>query len=74
MQTEQFHDHVGGRRDFGMEDNLRDSGDPLQRTVEMHSDQQQRVRTRAYELWEQEGRPEGRDQIHWSQAEQELQK
>jgi hypothetical protein len=73
LQTEQFHDHVGGRRDFGIEENLRNSGDPLQGIVEVHSDQQQRVRARAYELWEQEGRPEGRDQIHWSQAEQELQ-
>lgn len=30
------------------------------------------VSRRAYELWEQEGRPEGSDLRHWLQAEQEL--
>ena len=26
------------------------------------------IKTRAYSLWEQAGRPNGRDQEHWSQA------
>jgi len=30
------------------------------------------ISRRAYEIWEQEGRPEGRDLQHWLQAEQEL--
>ncbi|MCD7058653.1 DUF2934 domain-containing protein [Pelagibacterium xiamenense] len=30
------------------------------------------IRARAYELWEQEGRPEGRDQDHWFRAAQEI--
>jgi hypothetical protein len=30
------------------------------------------VSRRAYELWEQDGRPEGRDLQHWLQAEQEV--
>lgn len=30
------------------------------------------ISRRAYELWESEGRPEGCDQRHWLQAEQEL--
>lgn len=30
------------------------------------------ISRRAYELWEQEGRPEGNDMRHWFQAEQEL--
>lgn len=30
------------------------------------------ISRRAYELWEQEGRPEGSDLRHWLQAEQEL--
>jgi hypothetical protein len=30
------------------------------------------ISRRAYELWEQEGRPEGADLRHWIQAEQEL--
>ena len=31
-----------------------------------------RIRLRAYELWEIEGRVHGRDVTHWLQAEQEL--
>ncbi len=31
-----------------------------------------RVRARAYALWEREGRPEGRAEEHWRQAEEEL--
>jgi hypothetical protein len=33
---------------------------------------QERVRQRAYELWESEGRPAGREYDHWLQAEREL--
>jgi len=33
---------------------------------------QETIRTRAYQLWEQQGRPIGRDLDHWWQAEQEL--
>ena len=29
------------------------------------------VRERAYQLWVQEGRPQGRDVAHWLQAEKE---
>jgi NAD(P)-dependent dehydrogenase (short-subunit alcohol dehydrogenase family) len=32
----------------------------------------QRVRLRAYLIWEREGRPEGRDAEHWRQAEREV--
>jgi hypothetical protein len=32
----------------------------------------ERVRRRAYEIWLEEGQPEGRDLDHWSRAEQEL--
>ena len=31
-----------------------------------------RIRKRAFELWEQEGMPEGRQEEHWQQAEREL--
>lgn len=31
-----------------------------------------RVRARAYEIWEQEGRPEGRHLDHWARAAQEV--
>ena len=31
------------------------------------------VSIRAYQLWEQEGRPHGRDQAHWFEAERQLQ-
>jgi hypothetical protein len=33
---------------------------------------EERIRTRAYELWEAEGRPEGREVDHWLRAAQEL--
>ncbi|WP_022683220.1 DUF2934 domain-containing protein [Sphingobium bisphenolivorans] len=29
------------------------------------------IRKRAYEIWEQEGRPEGREREHWQQAQDE---
>jgi len=29
---------------------------------------EQRIRARAHELWEEEGRPEGRAENHWAQA------
>jgi hypothetical protein len=38
----------------------------------MHGDFQQRVRERAYELWERSGRPDGRADEYWWQAEREL--
>ena len=31
-----------------------------------------RIRRRAYEIWEAEGRPEGRERIHWLRAEAEF--
>ncbi len=31
-----------------------------------------RVEQRAYEIWEEEGRPEGRAEAHWSRAEAEV--
>lgn len=36
-------------------------------------DQDQRLRQRAYEIWESEGRPEGQDRDHWLRAELEQQ-
>jgi len=34
---------------------------------------QEQVSVRAYELWEKEGRPHGRDQAHWFEAERQMQ-
>lgn len=34
----------------------------------MQGDREDRIRHRAYEIWEREGRPEGRGQDHWAQA------
>lgn len=34
-------------------------------------DRERRVRDRAYEIWESEGRPSGREREHWEQAERE---
>lgn len=38
----------------------------------MDSSKHQAIAQRAYALWEQEGRPDGRDVEHWRQAEEEL--
>ena len=35
---------------------------------------QQDIGARAYELWEKEGRPNGRDWAHWFEAERMLQR
>jgi Protein of unknown function (DUF2934) len=33
---------------------------------------EQAIRERAYAIWEEEGRPDGRDQDHWLRAEAEI--
>lgn len=38
----------------------------------MPESREQAIRERAYALWEQDGRPEGRSLAHWSQAETEI--
>lgn len=38
----------------------------------MAIDKQEQIRRRAYEIWEQEGRPEGSATRHWLQASDEL--
>ena len=37
-----------------------------------YTDLHDRIKTRAYSLWEQEGRPEGRADEHWGRAEAEV--
>jgi Protein of unknown function (DUF2934) len=38
----------------------------------MQPDTYEAIRRRAYEIWERNGRPEGRDDEHWREAEAEL--
>jgi hypothetical protein len=38
----------------------------------MIADREDEIRKRAREIWEKEGRPEGRDIAHWEQAKAEL--
>ena len=38
----------------------------------MNSDLTPQILRRAYEIWESEGRPHGRDKAHWFLAEAEL--
>lgn len=33
---------------------------------------EERIRERAHELWEREGNPAGREQVHWEQAAREI--
>jgi hypothetical protein len=35
-------------------------------------DREEIIRQRAYRIWEEEGRPEGRDRLHWDQAAREV--
>jgi len=35
--------------------------------------QEDRIKQRAYEIWETEGRPHGRDREHWDRAVREMQ-
>lgn len=39
----------------------------------MDQDREQRIRARAYEIWEREGQQGGSHLAHWEQAEKELQ-
>ncbi len=38
----------------------------------MHNDLLERIRSRAYEIWLEEGQPLGRDEEHWARAEAEV--
>lgn len=40
----------------------------------MGDDSQEEIRKRAYEIWENESRPHGRDDLHWQQAVREAEK
>jgi len=35
-------------------------------------DRQEEIRLRAHQIWEAEGRPDGKEAEHWARAEQEL--
>ena len=36
------------------------------------ADREEKIRQRAHEIWEMEGRPEGRNQEHWERAHREI--
>jgi len=38
----------------------------------MIDDRQERIRLRAHRLWEDDGKPEGKEQEHWEQASREI--
>ena len=38
----------------------------------MADDKHERIRQRAFEIWEQAGRPEGEHEQHWHQAAREI--
>jgi Protein of unknown function (DUF2934) len=41
-------------------------------SARQQDDLQHRIQQRAYELWESEGRPDGREHAHWQQAQHEI--
>jgi hypothetical protein len=50
----------------------RDAIEPQQNAArDMEADRQDRIRRRAYQIWEEEGWPEGRQVEHWTRAERE---
>ncbi len=36
------------------------------------TDREERIRIRAHEIWERQGKPEGRNDEHWDQARREI--
>jgi hypothetical protein len=38
----------------------------------MSSDKEDRIRTRAYQIWDRQGRTDGQHEEHWAQASREL--
>ena len=50
-------------------DSLREGAHAL---LDKASDWQERIRQRAQAIWEREGRPEGRHEDHWREAEKEI--
>ena len=58
-----------GTADVEVTDSLRESAHAL---LDKASDWQERIRHRAQAIWEREGRPEGRHEDHWREAEKEL--
>jgi hypothetical protein len=53
----------------GLGDSLREGAHAI---LEKATELQKRIRERAYQIWEREGREHGRDQDHWQTAEREL--
>lgn len=37
-----------------------------------HSEQEERIRARAFQLWNEEGQPEGKEAEHWERARAEI--
>src|SRR5918994_1417921 len=52
-----------------MADDPNDPPDPFPEPD--HETEEERIRRRAYEIWEAAGRPDGREQEHWFAAEHE---
>lgn len=72
---------VGKKRN---EDPAEGSRETVERELERHKNngtktpdrstgsKEERIRRRAYEIWDREGRPDGEHERHWQQAEKEL--
>ncbi|MGM4986151.1 DUF2934 domain-containing protein [Rhizobium sp. 11_C7_N12_5] len=46
--------------------------EPDNSTIDYGQDLHTRIKARAHQLWESEGRPDGREAEHWDQAQREL--
>ncbi|MBL3685257.1 DUF2934 domain-containing protein (plasmid) [Sinorhizobium meliloti] len=59
----------GKRSNENWREKARTRTEPPDRITE---DDEDRIRARAYEIWEREGRPDGGHERHWHQAQKEL--
>jgi len=53
--------------------NVRKSAEPSMKEQEMDDDLEKRIRERAFQLWEADGRPDGKEKEHWERARAEVQ-
>lgn len=62
---------LGDRANGAPRQGGRHTGDNFEESA-VTDEREERIRTRAYELWEQEGRPEGDAERHWAAASREI--
>jgi hypothetical protein len=65
-------DPVEGASDIVERELQRQNGQTASPHVQPHEDQEHRIKERAYQIWLEDGRPEGREGEHWERASREI--